>query len=81
MKTRVTITLDPGVVRRAKIVARSRKTNLSALIEDLLKHTSDRGLVPRASFSRKWAGKLTVRESRGKDDLLDAIKTRYGLGG
>jgi hypothetical protein len=81
VKTRVTITLDPGVVRRAKTVARSRKTNLSALVEDLLKRTAERGIAPRASFAHKWAGKLTLRESVGKDDLLDAMKARYDLGG
>jgi hypothetical protein len=79
MKTRVTITLDPRVIRRAKAVARSRRTNLSALIEHLLVQTADYGLAKPISFSQKWAGKLSIRESDGSDPLLDAMKARYGL--
>jgi hypothetical protein len=78
MKSRITITLDPIVVRQAKNVARERHTNLSALIEDLLKQTAQSNVAPRRSFTQKWAGKLTVRED-SKDELLKALKTRYGL--
>ncbi len=79
MKQRVTITIDPAVMRRAKSVARLRHTNVSALIEDLLKQTS-KGSAPRQpSFTRKWAGQFSVRESVAGDDLLDALKQRYGL--
>jgi Family of unknown function (DUF6364) len=78
MKSRITITLDPIVVRQAKNVARERHTNLSALIEDLLKQTAQSNVAPRRSFTQKWAGKLTVREDN-KDELLKALKTRYGL--
>ena len=79
MKTRVTITLDPRVVRRAKSVARSRHTNLSALIEDLLTRAADYSTGNTASFTQKWSGKFSVRESDGADPLLDAMKARYGL--
>jgi len=81
MKIRVTITLDPRVVRRAKSVARSRNTNLSALIEDLLTRTADYGTARTRSmrFTQKWAGKLTPRESDGSDPLLDAMKARYDI--
>lgn len=80
MKTRVTITLDPAVVRQAKAVARDRQTNLSALIEDLLRQTAPRRARRTQRFTEKWAGKFTVRESDGADPLLDAMKRRYGLG-
>ena len=79
MKTRVTVTLDPRVVRRAKSVARSRRTNLSALIEDLLTRTADFGSIRPINFSKKWAGKFSVRDSDGSDPLLDALKARHGL--
>jgi Family of unknown function (DUF6364) len=78
MKSRITITLDPIVVRQAKNVARERQTNLSALIEGLLKQTAQSNVAPRRSFTQKWAGKLTVREDN-KDELLKSLKTRYGL--
>ncbi len=79
MKTRVTITLDPRVVRRAKSVARSRRTNLSALIENLLNQAADYSATRSIRFSQKWAGKLTVRASDDSDLLLNAMKTRYGI--
>ena len=76
MKTRVTVTLDPTVIRNAKTIARLKQTNLSALIEDLLKRTASQSTTRRASFSRKWAGKLSVRET-ANDELLTAMKARY----
>lgn len=81
MKSRVTITLDPEVVRKAKAVARARRTNLSALVEDLLRQTTEHATPPRPRFSQKWAGKLELRESDERDELLEALKQRYGLGG
>jgi hypothetical protein len=79
MKTRVTITLDPAVIRKAKTVARLRKTNLSALIEDLLNQTAKTSTPRHKSFTRKWTGKFQARPTEGNDDLLDAMKKRYGL--
>jgi hypothetical protein len=79
VKTRVTITLDPRVIQRAKSVARARRTNLSALIESLLVQTADLAVAKPISFSQKGAGKLSVRDSGGSDPLLDAMKIRYGL--
>jgi hypothetical protein len=79
MKTRVTITLDPKVIRKAKSVARLRQTNLSALIEDLLIQTTKQSTPQRPTFAQKWTGKFHVRSSDGKDELLDALKNKYGL--
>ena len=79
MKQRVTITLDPAVIRRAKTVARLRHTNLSALIEELLEQTTKNAALRRTSFTQKWAGQFTVRESDLGDELLDALKCRYDL--
>lgn len=78
MKTRVTITLDPRIVRRAKAVARLRRTNLSALIEDLLARTAEEPSVSSERFSQKWAGKLALREDEA-DPLLAALKARYNI--
>ncbi len=78
MKTKVTITLDPLIVKNAKRTARLRKTNLSAMIEGLLaQNTSVLGARP-IGFSQKWAGKFEVRES-ADDELLNMLKKRYEL--
>ena len=78
MKTRVTISLDAGVLREARAVARLRKTTLSALIEALLEQTIRHDAVRPASFTRKWTGKFDVRSSDG-DSRLDALKDKFGL--
>lgn len=79
VKTRVTITLDPKVIRKAKAVARLRHTNLSSLIEDLLIQTTRRGTRSHAGFAKRWTGRFDLRHSEGDDALLDALKQRYGL--
>lgn len=79
VKTRVTVTLDSGVVRKAKTVARLRRTNLSSLIENLLIQTARRAIAPRAGFAKRWTGKFDIRQSDGKDELLDVLKERSGL--
>jgi hypothetical protein len=79
MKTRVTITLDPGVIRKAKSVARLRHTNLSSLIEDLLIQTAQHSRPRHVGFTQKWTGRFEIRTSDGRDDLLDALKQRFGL--
>ncbi len=45
----------------------------------MLKQTAQRSIAPRISFTDKWAGKFSVRESDGRDDLLVALKRRYDL--
>lgn len=79
MKTRVTITLDPEVVRKAKTVAQARRTNLSALVEDLLRQTATEAAPRSTKFTRKWAGKFEAREPDGRDELLEALRRRHGL--
>lgn len=79
MKERITITLDPEVVRHGKRVARARETSLSGLIEDLLREQGrPERRQPAGSFSKRWRGKLTLRADAA-DELLQALKARHGL--
>jgi hypothetical protein len=78
MKSRVTITLDPGVLEQARTEARLRGISLSALIEDRLNQALRHNLKPNLSFAKKWAGQLTVRQNN-QDALLNALKARYSL--
>jgi hypothetical protein len=73
MKERLTVTLDPVVVRKAKALALSRDTNFSALIETLLR--LDIANEGRVSFTKKWAGKLTARS--GRDERTRALLGKY----
>jgi len=79
MKSRITLTIDPGVAKRAKRIARNRKTNVSALIEELVRNASVTGEEKVHSFVDKWTGKLRVRTPKGSDPRLGALKKRYGL--
>jgi uncharacterized membrane-anchored protein YjiN (DUF445 family) len=79
MKTRVTVTLDPEVLRMAKAVAQVRRTNVSALIEELLRHAAEESSPrPAKSFVQRWIGKFEIRDD-ADDELLQALKKRYHL--
>ena len=78
MKDRVTLTIDPDVVGRAKKIAHERKTTVSALVEDLIRRTS---IAPEleADFVDKWAGKLSARKRSRRDPRFAYLKKKYGL--
>jgi hypothetical protein len=76
MKTRVTITLDPAVLQRAKSMARCRQISVSALMEELLRGTTNQATIRHTNFTRKWVGKFSLKEDR-RDDLLEAMKASY----
>lgn len=75
MKTRVTITLDPEVHRRAKQAARKKHTTVSGLIETLLQAES----APRKrSIVAEMTGIASLREpTPGTDPRYDALKGKY----
>jgi len=79
MKTRITLTMDPEVVRRAKKLAYARKTNVSALIEGFVREAPLAGEKKQRPFARRWAGKFRVATSTAPDARLDALKARYHL--
>jgi hypothetical protein len=79
MKSRITLTMDPEVARKAKRIAHARKTNVSALIEDLVRNASVTASKEQPSFAKKWAGKLRVRKPKLSDPRLEALKSRYDL--
>jgi len=79
MKSRITLTMDPDVAKRAKKIAHARKTNVSALIEDLVRNASVTAARHDASFVEKWTGKLRVRKPKNADPKLEALKKRYDL--
>lgn len=78
MKTRITITVDPEVVRHGKRVAQARETSLSALIEGLLREQRPGERQQSGTFSQRWQGRLSVRDD-STDQLLQAMKAKHGL--
>jgi len=79
MKKRVTLTIDPEVVRRARKVARARNTSVSGLVGDLLRCASVPGGEKRDSFVARWAGRFSVAESSPGDQRMAFLKAKYGL--
>lgn len=76
MKTRVTITLDPGVHERAREVARARRTTVSGLIENCLRSVS----TPRGpeSIVDAMVGSAELRQpAPGEDPLHEALYRRH----
>jgi hypothetical protein len=79
MKTRVTLTIDPLVLRRAKKLAHARKTNVSALIEGFVREAPLPGEKQARPFARRWAGKFRAVQANAADTRLTALRTRYKL--
>ena len=79
MKSRITLTIDPSLARRAKQLAHARKTSVSALIETYVRTAPLHAQRSGMPFSQRWVGKFHVASSSTPDERLDALKTRYGL--
>jgi hypothetical protein len=84
MKRRLTVTIDANVAKRVERLAHTRKTSVSAVIEESLRESTKPERQPRTkkstpSFGQKWAGKLRLRTPSGADPLLDALKSKYRL--
>jgi Family of unknown function (DUF6364) len=78
MKRRITLTIDPAVARKAKRLAHARGTNVSSLIEGLVR-AAPGGASGSEPFARRWAGKFRVVLSGRPDPRLAALKRRYAL--
>ena len=79
MKTRVTLTLEPQIVRKAKNLAHRRHTSVSGLVEDLLLSANlTEGNGPSA-FVEKWAGSLKLSQSLSHEPRFQALKAKYDL--
>lgn len=79
VKRRVTLTIDPQLVRHAKQIAHERKTSVSALIEELIRSASRPSEREAPTFAQKWVGQFTVRRPSRLDPRLEALTARYGL--
>lgn len=71
MKEKLTLSVDPKVIRGAKSRAREKGISLSAVVEKSLKEFAE----PRSgsSFVDKWLGRLSVPERQPEDPRLNHI--------
>jgi len=71
MKKRITLTIRPEISHQAKLLARTRKTSVSHLIETLIEQASAADAsFTRAKLDERWRGKL-------KTDFRDEPRFRY----
>lgn len=62
VKRRITLTISPEVLQRAKMLARNRNTSGSHLIETLIDQAASSDAVAgHESLVQRWQGKLTAQ--------------------
>lgn len=79
MKERITVTVERGLVLKAKQLAHQRGTSLSGLVETSLQASLVTKKESAGSFVERWAGKFSVREDESNDPRLKALKFKYNL--
>jgi hypothetical protein len=85
MKKRLIVTIDADIAQRVEQLAQTKKTTVSAVVEESLRDSSAKPVrrrrvnIPKQTFGQKWAGKLRLRTPSTADPLLDALKAKYGL--
>jgi hypothetical protein len=79
VKHRITLSIDPTVTRRAKKIAHTRQTSVSALVEQFLRSAPMVGGEKPTSFVERWAGKFTVARTKRRDLRMKVLKAKYRL--
>ncbi len=78
MKQRMTLTLDPVISHRAKLLARQRGVSLSSMVERFLaKETSPES--GRSAFSARWKGRMRISDKQSESRHKKLIH-KYRLG-
>jgi hypothetical protein len=79
MKQRVSLTIDPKVMRKARHIAHQRHTSVSQLVEDLLNHLTQPSPREPEDLVDKWAGKLKLAPRDPHDPRRERLWKKYGL--
>ena len=72
MKTKLTLTIEKGLIPQAKRYARARGESLSGLVEKAIQDISQ---TYETSFSKQWRGKF--KASRHGSARYKALSRRY----
>jgi len=75
MKTKLTLSVDPSVVRKAKAHSKRRHKSVSEFFEEAVEKAAGNTSLPRRSWSSEWGGslKLTDADVAGNDRLGQLI--------
>ncbi len=79
MKQRVSLTIDPKVMHKAKQIAQQRQTSVSQLVEELLSRITQPSAKELEDLVDKWAGKLTLAPYDREDPRREWLWKKYGL--
>ena len=82
MKTKLTLSIDHGVTRRAKIVAKKRGISFSGMVEAFLEREAALGKSssPEVSFSERWKGKAVLSDRNDARTTSGFLKEVQGSG-
>lgn len=85
MKTKLTLSLEEDILRRAKKFANNQKKSLSALVSEMLNERIEQSENQKAKTAahNRLAGSITLSEEWDEDALDDlryqALKEKHGL--
>lgn len=75
MKTKLTLSVDPAVVRKAKALSKRTKKSVSEFFEEAVEKASGSSKLAVKSWSEEWGGclKVTEGDATGDDRLAKLI--------
>ena len=79
MKQRVSLTIDPEVMRRARRIAHQRNSSVSQMVEDFLTRVTRPSAKEVEDIVEKWAGKLKLAPRAPDDPRREHLWKKYGL--
>lgn len=81
MKHRTTLTLDPTISHRAKLLARQRGVSLSSMVERLLAEETmvESAESDTSGFSIRWRGQMRLADQT-KEPRYEKLRRKYGFG-
>ncbi|MCI1753430.1 MAG: DUF6364 family protein [Flavobacteriales bacterium] len=75
MKTKLTLSVDPAIVRKAKALSRRTKMSVSEFFEAAVEKAVRGSGLPVKSWSEEWGGSLNISDAdtTGDDRLAKLI--------
>lgn len=82
MKTKLTLTIEPELLEKAKIYAKKNNTSLSKIFENQLKELTESIKIKRVNVSKLYSGILSDPKLKemSYDEIRDMyLKDKYGI--
>ena len=79
MQTKLTLRLDNGIIRKAKRIAKKRKTSVSVLVSDYFRILGDdTGKLELPKRTRSMVGALqSAKEAVSEDSYREYLESKY----